>query len=731
MNHFFKSPRQRARRYRSEDTITYAHPKPRRRSATTKRSMLPMHLQEKWTSDDEPYIYFDIDEGEAPKDVWKHCYDTVDKRDEELCRDLQDEISSLLVIAGLILGIITAFTVESYKWLQEDPTQSGAELLKQVVTLLNNTATQGSITLPQPFSPSHYQVIVNQLWFLAMVVSLSAVFIGTLCFQWLSAYRRSDAKYTSSPDALALRQVRLEGLLGWGVPFIPALLIMAVQAALFLFAAGLLYLLWNINERAALPIAAAGGVSVFVLASMVLPAVLPTLSLLLPSGVRVIPQCPFKSPWTWIVVRAVALLVIPCSYVLSLIRVFDQEFIRGWRKAQIGLLKGFQWEHYDGMWRKQWENRRVQRFSYYLLRGLTSVLETLGSHPTTGHIVKTGLQEFQGTSMEVAEVETFEELLRKDFTTIEKKLLSGVDPNKSEDPRALAFNALRDNFLNALMLQYLVGPNLALNRNVLSLRVELYIRIRNSGTPDMYTLVDNMARGDLFKTRTLSFRGVPKDRSYIGASLKCPVRTLREAKSLPFEIEIQFLRCVEPFVGTVWFNDREIYATALVLQASREQLTLLLERHEGKDRSFGDVMPTYFDKTTTTPVGEDDLPEINNQPVHAVTADLNALHDRVQSKMNKICSGHYGDWLETWRGFKKWTLSDWRRKKQENRRGFDEGDAGEVTEITERRDEMGENRDTNGESKGGEGGQEDASVRKTSEGRKTRRSSLEAGAGLV
>ncbi|KAF5343152.1 hypothetical protein D9756_011632 [Leucocoprinus leucothites] len=49
------------------------------------------------------------DKVEPPKDHWKYCYEAIDKRDEEFCKRLQDEVNALLVIASLLLGVITAF----------------------------------------------------------------------------------------------------------------------------------------------------------------------------------------------------------------------------------------------------------------------------------------------------------------------------------------------------------------------------------------------------------------------------------------------------------------------------------------------------------------------------------------------------------------------------------------------------------------------------------------------
>jgi hypothetical protein len=68
-------------------------------------------MQEKWTSDNGPYVYLEIDEKEAQKDAWKHCYDTVDKRDNEICKDMQDEIASLLVIVSIHVVLYKCLTL--------------------------------------------------------------------------------------------------------------------------------------------------------------------------------------------------------------------------------------------------------------------------------------------------------------------------------------------------------------------------------------------------------------------------------------------------------------------------------------------------------------------------------------------------------------------------------------------------------------------------------------------
>ncbi|KAJ3561889.1 hypothetical protein NP233_g9917 [Leucocoprinus birnbaumii] len=248
-----RTQRERERAGREHDTLFHD------KETRSKRSS---YSRADWTCEREPYRY-PIDE--SPKDPWERCYDVVDKSDEELCKDLKDEISYLLVVASLFLGIVTAFTMESMKWIHLDQGDATNQLLNQVVVLLNDTSKQGTATGVSSTAsvPEDYAIIVSQLWFLSMTLSLSAVVVGTLCLQWLSAFRRTDIKYMPHEEALALRQLRFEGLIWWHVPRVPAILLLTVQGALVLFAIGLLYLLWNINRRVALPVAIVSGIAVF------------------------------------------------------------------------------------------------------------------------------------------------------------------------------------------------------------------------------------------------------------------------------------------------------------------------------------------------------------------------------------------------------------------------------------------------------------------------------------
>ncbi|KAF9444792.1 hypothetical protein P691DRAFT_711317 [Macrolepiota fuliginosa MF-IS2] len=520
-----------------------------------------------WTCKHELYRY-PIEE--APEDPWERCYDVVDRNDEELCKDLKDEISYLLVVASLFLAIVTAFTVESVKSLQGDNEKATVLLLGQVVRLLNNSSTQGTAQ-PIETRPTKNDIVVNQLWFLSMTLSLSAVVIGTLCLQWVSAFRRTNVKHQPHQDALALRQLRFEGLIGWGVTRVPAILLLTVQGALVLFAVGLLYFLWSANMRVAIPVTIVSGVSVVFLAlTTLMPLLQSVIGWIIPSTL-VIPQCPYKSPISWVVHRGAVLLSLSTALPFSLLPPF-RERMTVWRKQQFNLLTDYLWQEYDELWRHQRESRGPQasktgtdKYSFYLSRGLASAMETLVFQPSAVHIIHRCLQEFHGTS---AEVETFEDLLHKSFNPAEGALLAanhspssmtGRD-NRIPAPSQSHLEILRRDFLNAHALQHFVAHNQKLHRILLPHRVELYVRIKNSSqglelSKDLndHHLVYNENETEL-----------------IGSSIECPIQSLRDAQGLSSELRFQFLRCADRLIGTEWFGEGDMKSVEYVLYVAED-----------------------------------------------------------------------------------------------------------------------------------------------------------------
>ncbi|TFK17736.1 hypothetical protein FA15DRAFT_546384, partial [Coprinopsis marcescibilis] len=147
--------------------------------------------------------------------------------------------------------------------------------------------------------PTSTEVSINTLWFLSLTLSLIAVFNGILCLQWLREYQ-SDSGLPDK-EAIALRQMRFEGLERWRVPEIITSLPILLLTALALFFAGLLQLMWSKNSTVAIALSAVVGIAMtFIIATTFLPGFQVLYAVL---SSYAIPQCPYKSPQSWLVSR--------------------------------------------------------------------------------------------------------------------------------------------------------------------------------------------------------------------------------------------------------------------------------------------------------------------------------------------------------------------------------------------------------------------------------------------
>ncbi|KAK1220267.1 hypothetical protein PQX77_016972, partial [Marasmius sp. AFHP31] len=140
---------------------------------------------------------------------------------------------------GLFSAVVTAFTIESYQWLEQAPEDTNVVLLTQIFQKLNNE----TISPPPQFEASSSAIRINVLWFLSLTIALVDALFALLCKQWLREHERNT--HTCSPaEALALRWLRNQSLEKWRVPTILASLPILLELALFLFLTGVLEFLW-------------------------------------------------------------------------------------------------------------------------------------------------------------------------------------------------------------------------------------------------------------------------------------------------------------------------------------------------------------------------------------------------------------------------------------------------------------------------------------------------------
>ncbi|KZV96329.1 hypothetical protein EXIGLDRAFT_643272 [Exidia glandulosa HHB12029] len=248
----------------------------------------------------------------TPEEAWQKCHHLVEKYDKGLCESYREQIDTLLVFAGLFSAVVTAFAVESYKWLQDDPTDTSAELLRQIVQLLANGTDSTPIAVPSlgRSLPDAAAARINLYWFLSLTLSLSTALVGIVCKQWVREYERDVGQ--SPREALGVRQVKFEGLEYWKVGAVVASVPLLLQLALALFLIGILELLWRLHTGLATAVTVVAGLTViFYIFTALLPlwqcVYVSVLSALGERGFRggafARAQCPYKSPQAWLALR--------------------------------------------------------------------------------------------------------------------------------------------------------------------------------------------------------------------------------------------------------------------------------------------------------------------------------------------------------------------------------------------------------------------------------------------
>ena len=112
---------------------------------------------------------------------------------------------------------------------------------------INPNASSSLPTSPPPFIPPNYAVWVNALWFLSLVISITCALLATLLQQWARRYLKVTQPRYSPHKRARIRAFFAEGvdkfLLPWAVEALPTML----HLSLFLFFAGLVVFLWNVN----------------------------------------------------------------------------------------------------------------------------------------------------------------------------------------------------------------------------------------------------------------------------------------------------------------------------------------------------------------------------------------------------------------------------------------------------------------------------------------------------
>ncbi|KAH9971417.1 hypothetical protein BGW80DRAFT_1460671 [Lactifluus volemus] len=174
--------------------------------------------------------------------------------DKKMASRWQKDADGILIFTGLFSAAVAALVAVSVQDLKPNPQDTSAFYLANIYQLLadlnvSRESIPATPAQPPPFSPPTSAVLVNSLWFLSLVISLTCALLTTLLQQWARRYVRITQPPRSRLQKRApIRAFFHNGVekfhLPWSVEALPALL----HLSLFLFFSGLVIYLFNINH---------------------------------------------------------------------------------------------------------------------------------------------------------------------------------------------------------------------------------------------------------------------------------------------------------------------------------------------------------------------------------------------------------------------------------------------------------------------------------------------------
>jgi len=196
-----------------------------------------------------------------------------------------------------------------------------AQISRQLAALSSGTQISIPSGLPgQPFRPSAAAIRVNTLWFLSLVLSLMCALLATLMQQWVRRYLQASRPWYAPYKRTRIRAFYAEGVERFGLPRAVEALPALLHAAVFLFFAGLVDFLININHT----------VGFCLLSAVVVAASLYFLCTALP---LVYPNSPYQTPLTivlWIIQHAT--LLVSLDVIRRVIRfIYERTGLIAWK----------------------------------------------------------------------------------------------------------------------------------------------------------------------------------------------------------------------------------------------------------------------------------------------------------------------------------------------------------------------------------------------------------------
>lgn len=182
--------------------------------------------------------------------LWGVVFKDSEKYDKTLAESWKGDMDGILFFTGLFAATVAAFIIDGYKYLIRSSSDTTNQLLTQISQQLSASA---SASTPPPFSLPSFDVPasmlrVNIFWFFSLTLSIACALAATLVQQWARRYLLTTQIPSSSQRRARVRAYLFQGVLRFRLGTIANAVPFLLHASVFLFLAGLIEFLFQINR---------------------------------------------------------------------------------------------------------------------------------------------------------------------------------------------------------------------------------------------------------------------------------------------------------------------------------------------------------------------------------------------------------------------------------------------------------------------------------------------------
>ena len=147
--------------------------------------------------------------------------------------------------AGLFAAFLSAFLIELLGRLEPDPMDVIQDVLIYQTQMMRNSSLGPYVQAD--FSPPHYIVVVNALFYASLGCMILAAFIAMLIISWVREFDRGLGTMSIPEQRAKTREFRYLGMEHWKLREMVAALPLLIQISLLLFSLGLIMFLFHIS----------------------------------------------------------------------------------------------------------------------------------------------------------------------------------------------------------------------------------------------------------------------------------------------------------------------------------------------------------------------------------------------------------------------------------------------------------------------------------------------------